>query len=277
MPPSPTERRRRSILPKTTPPKDNSQTVATTLQKSHPALDEHPQSLDGEPRLTDSSSSSIHSPRSSIKEPLPSTEFVLQTRGIWEWARLGRMGIISRKSEPPGFLTTRAATLAMTGALQDSRGLNSSTGSPDDLSLVSATSTFLTNSENSSSALGMRSDGAGISNTSDSYDFGPFFSQTKGSSDDLVAASSTNGTPEAERMRTGDVILEESEPSTTTSPCPQPKSIPAAASVNSSAKNDQMSNKTGKDHVPRYKIALASHIMSPPTRSSASCSESTLF
>jgi hypothetical protein len=175
------------------------------------------------------------------------------------------MGIISRKSAPPGFLTTREASSAVSGALQVSRGLDSS-GSLDDFSLVSSSSTYLPNSGSAKGAHMGTSEGLGISTNIDSSDDQePSFSQTKRSSDDLVAASSTQGTPDSSFSKVRDRIQEESEPSTPTSPSPQTNKTNPESIAHRSGKKGQQKENAGPDHVPMYKIALASHILLSPS------------
>lgn len=267
------------------------------------------------------------------------TERERLSRGIWEWARLGRMGILSRKtSSPPTFLTTKAATLAVNGALQDSRISDmSNSESVDDFSLPSSIATHSELAALQTTVPRSQPEGLGIS--TEELD-GSYFSQTKGSSDDLVASgsvSSVNATPSPSTLRSGSLYpVEEVDSNSTTATAtpvheiaqplrkagqrppaendnapsvtsrkeklapksgdsskrtasaafksPQPRSSPQTKPKHerpttppeptpnrkaSSGHSPHTSNQSTPKQVPKYKIALASHLLSP-ARSTAS-------
>lgn len=120
-------------------------------------------------------------------------------RGIWEWARAGtgRLNIIGRLPHPewksPGAAssTSTAEGVVVNGAHAHGK----TTESHDDFSLPSATATEPDNIERQHTAAAAKIEGLGIS------PFTPLlaptdFSQTAGSSDDLIAnASETTGSP----------------------------------------------------------------------------------
>ncbi|KAF2027103.1 hypothetical protein EK21DRAFT_72791 [Setomelanomma holmii] len=133
-------------------------------------------------------------------------------RGIWEWARAGtgRLSIIGRIPHPEW-----RGPLAGTGSDATSNGqLNGDAvqGSQDDFSVPSSTNTTL---------------GLGIMHANI---VSPSFSQTKRSSDELVATASSTGTPEPKTFRdepwtngngaTPSAVSKDSPPSTPDTPTP---------------------------------------------------------
>ncbi|KAF1924964.1 uncharacterized protein M421DRAFT_71450 [Didymella exigua CBS 183.55] len=125
-------------------------------------------------------------------------------RGIWEWARAGtgRLNMIGRLPHPewksPGS-APQAAGLAVNGAQQNGK----TTQSHDDFDIPSPTATEPDNIERQDTVAAAKIQGLGIT---------PFatltpptdFSQTAGSSDDLIAnASETTGSPSPLLMKHG--------------------------------------------------------------------------
>lgn len=144
-------------------------------------------------------------------------------RGIWEWARAGtgRLNIIGRLPHPewksPGS-ASEAGAVVVNGAPLSGK----TTAAHDDFSIPSATATQPDNVERQHTAAGAKIEGLGIS---------PFpmpptdFSQTAGSSDDLIAnASETTGSPSPLLTKHGawrngeDTTPTNSKPSSPTTP-----------------------------------------------------------
>lgn len=148
-------------------------------------------------------------------------------------------------------MTTKAATSAVSGA---SGGGKTVEESQDDFNVPSSTATEPDNGDLARQNAGARMEGLGISNTTmdPSLFSSEEFSQTKDSSDDLVADASITGTPSPRRLSGGNEDMNGYNPPTTPSPVPQkkePKGVEEA---------------TPSPHrIPKYKIALASHLLSP--------------
>lgn len=148
-------------------------------------------------------------------------------------------------------MTSKAANSAVNGALEDRR----MTASQDDFSVPSTTATEPENEERIEEMAAAKIEGLGISNTT----VDPLFSQTKRSSDDLVA--SINGTPspkatKGDQWASGDdsiastdegQVHDDSRPAT-----PPPKKERVASEITPSP-----------HRIPKYKIALAANILSP--------------
>ncbi|KAJ4357030.1 hypothetical protein N0V95_002836 [Ascochyta clinopodiicola] len=123
-------------------------------------------------------------------------------RGIWEWARAGtgRLNIIGRlpHAEWKGPASaSKAEGLVVNGAQEYGR----TTESHDDFDIPSATATELDNVEKQETAAIAKIEGLGISSLSTMMSPNEF-SQTKRSSDDLIAnASETTGSPSPRIMR----------------------------------------------------------------------------
>ncbi|KAF2747802.1 hypothetical protein M011DRAFT_525974 [Sporormia fimetaria CBS 119925] len=208
------------------------------------------------------------------------------SRSFWDWSRLGRIGIISRKSEPPlTLMTSKAATSAVSGVLQSWGELDTSSGSLDESVTFSSMqiAPSIWASEQRGQSGSDRPTGLGISAVS-AVEIDPsFFAQTKGSSDDLVAASSTiTGTPSPRAFGQEDVTTEhDSDTSVPATPSPPAKrTVKRSAARQTSSKFSenhkaapQPKNQSKKtpdhnsnadfDRIPTYKIALAGRLLSP--------------
>ena len=123
-------------------------------------------------------------------------------RGIWEWARAGtgRLSIIGRLPHPEWkgpASASKAEGLVVNGAQENGR----TTDSHDDFDIPSATATEPDNAENQQTAAAAKLEGLGISHLGHMMSPNDF-SQTKRSSDDLIAnASETTGSPSPRIIR----------------------------------------------------------------------------
>lgn len=177
-------------------------------------------------------------------------------RGLWipEWARMGTRMAMGRRPQTewrvPGIMTSKAANSAVNGALEGGKSIDGS-GSLDDFSLMSSTSTDPDNESKRNEAIEAKIEGLGISSSTVDPSL---FSQTKKSSDDLVA--SINGTPSPNALRNSDSTADGSD---TTSPPATPSPQPR----NQNNVTDNSENTPSPHRIPKYKIALASHILSP--------------
>ncbi|KAF2004748.1 hypothetical protein P154DRAFT_571951 [Amniculicola lignicola CBS 123094] len=255
-PPSPKEQRDK--FRRVAPPEKRAPVPSPALTESLlPALEDHPQSSDeGFHRPLDSATSDDGKGVGSVVSDTS------PKRGIWEWARVGtgRLGLIGRIPNPTGIMSSRAVTSAVNGALQGGTALDIS---QDDFSVPSSTSTLTEeNGTAGDEATAARMEGFGIStSTVDSS----LFSQTKRSSDDLAA--SVTGSPSPQTVRSTGSIQEEPDeersPPATPSPQQRIKNM-----TNGSVSNGSPSPR----RIPKYKIALASSILSPGRSVSASTS-----
>jgi hypothetical protein len=282
-------------------------------KRSLPALDELLRSSDVGHRLTNSftsiDTSVSDTMRGSAADPREPDVQETPPRGFWEWARVGRMGLVSRKTDPPGFLRTKAATLAVSDVLQSPRGIERPK-SLNDSDRVSSTGTV-----RRSASVGFvqsraaKFEGLALSNSA----LAPaLFVPMKRSSDDVRQPSVTpNGTSSATASQTGharpndegneapmkaatrkiedegDAAVHTAEESRGKDNAPAsstqrngdqktaqpntPKQTVEASADNAAVTPSPQSRKKNvisKKHstpraVPKYKIALASHILSP--------------
>ncbi|KAJ4323862.1 hypothetical protein N0V94_001646 [Neodidymelliopsis sp. IMI 364377] len=123
-------------------------------------------------------------------------------RGIWQWARAGtgRSNIIGRLPHPDWkgpASASKAEGLVVNGAQENGK----TTDSYDDFDIPSATATEPDNLERQEAAAAAKIEGLGISSLGTMMSPNDF-SQTKRSSDDLIAnASETTGSPSPRIMR----------------------------------------------------------------------------
>lgn len=123
-------------------------------------------------------------------------------RGIWKWARAGtgRLNIIGRLPHPEWkgpSSASKAEGLVVNGAQQNGR----TTDSHDDFDIPSATATEPNDVERQETAAAAKIEGLGISSLGTMMSPNDF-SQTKRSSDDLIAnASETTGSPSPRIIR----------------------------------------------------------------------------
>lgn len=173
------------------------------------------------------------------------------------------MGIMGRRPQSewktPGIMTSKAATTAVNGALEGARTIDGS-GSLDDFSLISSTSTDPDNAAKQTEAMAAKLEGLGISHsTIDSMSF----SQTKRSSDDLVASMNQTPSPNALKSGNGHDDQDISAPST-----PSPQSRNKNKSTDKLADSENPENTPSPHRIPKYKIALTSNILSAARKAS---------
>lgn len=300
---TPPERRRSS---------DQNQISITETQKSPQVLDEHLRSSEDTSRPLLGSEQDGKEFKQA-EESAPKAVQRTPSRGsIWEWARVGtgRLSIIGRLPHPEwkGPASSKAMSDLTTNGMPENETILESL---DDFSIPSMTKTEPYNEERQLEAAAAKLEGLGVVTASSIMS--PFFSQTKRSSDELVAASSTASTPAALALKTEDwsygetstpsAASKDSPPSTPDTPTPQqrrrdtpvesdatptkdaPKKVAPKSSKSSvyEAVTNGNGNSNGtpaklrsasKDtpspqRIPMYKIALASHLLSP-ARSTAS-------
>lgn len=234
LPPSLDAAKDREKWRKVTPPErkktspEHSQTLEETTP-SHPAQGEplpssentsHP-SIDPDKDATENEES-VQDPQRDALQQTPSR------RGIWEWARAGtgRLNIIGRIPHPewrgPAFSRNPGTTL---------NGVHDQTihEAHDDFSIPSTTATEPDNADRQREAASANAEGLGIAAT---LFMSPSFAQTKRSSDELVAAASSTGSPDTRahdepwtngEASTPSAASKESPPSTPDTPTPQQK------------------------------------------------------
>ncbi|KAH7359822.1 hypothetical protein BKA66DRAFT_573931 [Pyrenochaeta sp. MPI-SDFR-AT-0127] len=295
----------RERLRKVTPPdrqrrqQEQIQINRSEISESRPALDERLQSSDDMSRQPHDSAL-IEVGDENMGGATKGLQRTPSRRGIWEWARVGtgRLNIIGRLPHPEWRGSGTAKTLAdfsVTGTPED--GIPSET--QDDFSVPSATNTQPNNEEPLMEVAAAKIEGLGISDSN--VTTSPSFSQTKRSSDELVAASSTASTPanlstKAEDWSKGEISTpsaasKDSPPSTPETPTPQqrrrdtlietestpthstsskdashtPQAQSEEKSLNGAiSKTKPSSNNIPSPHrIPKYKIALASNLLSP--------------
>jgi hypothetical protein len=222
------------------------------------------------------------------------------------------MGIIGRRPQSewkaPGIITTKAATSKLNGALEGRRTVEGS-GSLDDFSLLSSTVSEPGNEAQRQEVIAAKLEGLGISNSSGTHgDHTLLFSQTKRSSDDLVA--SLNDTPSPNALRAGASSSEKSDTSPLATPPPHPRNKDVVnkndnqindtsgmniGESNKSNENDLRENDSNstdsnnedsdpggegkstpnRHRIPTYKIMLNSNILSPARRAVSAAYNST--
>ncbi len=212
-------------------------------------------------------------------------------RGIWEWAKVWKGPTHSMNMT----VSSIDGMLLESGTMSESQ---------DDFSIPSTITSQVLDSEQRAEVAADRMEGFGISSG-----MSPSFSQTKRSSDELVAASSTSSTPanrnaqseswsnSNDETSTPSAASKDSPPSTPDTPTPQPRRRDTPASGNASMQSstskdvssatkpeshEKKSNGKSKPkpspsdgtpsprHIPTYKIALAPNLLSPARNEVAS-------
>ncbi|KAF2193065.1 hypothetical protein K469DRAFT_552368, partial [Zopfia rhizophila CBS 207.26] len=170
-------------------------------------------------------------------------------RGIWEWARVGtgRLGIIGRIPHPEWkapTITSKVANSAVNGDFEEERIIEEF---QDDFSVPSTVSTESENSVLRNKPAAAKLEGREISNSTVDPSM---FAQTKRSSDDLVANASgdTPSPTPAKKDAPFKDGSEETQPSTPDQKIKLANGPPDTPSPT---------------RIPKYKIALASSILSP--------------
>ncbi|KAF1965813.1 hypothetical protein BU23DRAFT_560777 [Bimuria novae-zelandiae CBS 107.79] len=250
-PPSPNTERdkyRRVTPPERRPPSP----PLTEETPSLPAPDDRPLSSDGASRPLQASSATSESGREEYNTA--AVEQRSPPRGLWQWAtagtRLGMLAKIPHQHVP--LMTSKAANTAVNGALEGGKS-----GPKDDFSIPSAISTDPHNEAQVQEVAAAEMEGLGLANST--VEQRSLFTQTKRSSDDLVASLTGTPSPQAKEWTNGEdkvdgmVNGEVPAPPATPSPAPRRPQL-----------NGTMSESTPSPHrVAKYKIALAANILSP--------------
>jgi hypothetical protein len=255
-PPSPQEQKDKFRFRKVTPPRNR--LPEEVQEESHPVPDDHRPSSDAGSRLPQDSFSSDKSDAKSAINKDSTAVGMTETspkRRIWDWTGMGmgtgRMGLMGRRPHSEW----RTPTLASRAGSDSVSGINGaleskkSVDSVDDFSLESTTVSDPQNMALRTEAAMAKLEGLGISTAS----LDPaLFSQTKKSSDDLVA----NATPSPYALGNGKTAMGMHEQSPPPSPSPQPRR-------RDTPMEEEVRNTSSPYRIPKYKIALASHILSP--------------
>ncbi|ORY16833.1 hypothetical protein BCR34DRAFT_475953 [Clohesyomyces aquaticus] len=262
-PPSPKELRDK--FRRTTPGKNRESPVAEEVsQPLLTAQDVLLQSFEGEARPLPGMppDKTLGDTSCKVNGTAPVQEDPSPRRGLWEWARsgTGRLGL-SRIPHPEwrGPMSSKAATTVVNGVLGGGRSVGETR---DDFSIPSATSTEPENEARKEEAAAARLEGLGLANNM----IDSMFSQTKRSSDDLVAEASTTTSP--------DLVRDEVNPPSTPSPPERKKPSDDSGSTTPSsmkkALNETPDTTPSPRQIPKYKIALAGSLLSPRRQTSVS-------
>lgn len=191
-------------------------------------------------------------PNESAKDENAKIEHPSPPRGIWQWATAGtRLNMLGRTpplAYPP--MTLKAATTAVNGALEGAKSLIK-----DDFSIPSAVSTEPDNEALAEVVIAAKIEGLGIANST--VEQRSLFSQTKRSSDDLVAQLNDTPSPQANWWSNGDWKSSNGIPSVPITPSP------ASRKASSNGAMSEIQDRPSPHRIPKYKLALASHILSP--------------
>ncbi|RYN32088.1 hypothetical protein AA0112_g6263 [Alternaria arborescens] len=288
--------RDREKLRKVTPPErrrlERAQSSGTEIQKSRPVLEERRRSSDDASPPHQNS----HIEDEALGEleggPVQPPQRTPSRRGIWEWARVGtgRLNIIGRIPHPEWKGPVVSHQVVMNGNSQ----ISTIPEMHDDFSIPSTTATETNDLQEYNQAMAAKMEGFGFSHAH--ITTSPSFSQTKRSSDDLVAASSTASTPAnlnlvSEAWTNGERITpqpsKDSPPLTPDTPTPnqrrkdstiEDESTPtknasesAKAEVADRPQNGVKTTPT-PDRIPKYRIALTSNFLSPARSTTSSTS-----
>ncbi|KAF1835962.1 hypothetical protein BDW02DRAFT_596907 [Decorospora gaudefroyi] len=267
------------------PGQDQVSEMAT--QESHLALDEPRQSSDDALHpLQEPQDSQVEVEAQSIWQggPVQALQRTPSRRGIWEWARVGtgRLNIIGRIPHPEWNGPTGSYQVASHGTSH----VDTSSKTQDDFNIPSTTTTATNNVQHCNEMIAAKFEGLGTTHAH--VVTSPSFAQTKRSSDELVAASSTASTPAnlaliSEEWTSGErdtpqVAARNSPPSTPDTPTPlqrrrdtpiESESTPTKdTSDNADAERKVMSTNgaaatPSPRRIPKYRIALASNLLSP--------------
>ncbi|CAI6231404.1 unnamed protein product [Periconia digitata] len=262
-------KKQRDKTPQITPPKPRLQspplleeTEETEETTSHPVLVALPPNSES---MSHPLPDSQVSERSEAKDnPHDSGEPTSPSRGLWRWANVGTgtFGIIKRIPHPDWkapLITSKTATSAVNGALEG----GDSVGSFDDFSIPSSIITEPENKERRQEVAEAKVEGLGIASSV----IDPSFSQTKGSSSDLVASLSIQGTPSPrtgwdEQWADGDdsidsmisnISIPASNGSPPATPSPAQRPIPP---------KPESKDTPSPQRIPKFKIALSRNILS---------------
>lgn len=255
-PPSPKAERgkfRRVTPPETLPPSP----PLTEETQSRPVPAVHPPSSDDASPPHQANRAATENSRD---EYTTAVEQQSPPKGLWQWATAGsRLGMLAKMPHPHvPLLTSKAAISAVNGALEGGKE-----GPKDDFSVPSSVSTEPHNEERREAAVAAKMEGLGIANST--VEQRSLFSQTKRSSDDLVASMTGTPSPQAKEWTNGEGDMANGIPNAPTTPSPAPRRTKTTDEV------VHVSENTPSPHrIPKYKIALTSNILSSSLVPSAS-------
>ncbi|KAL5371764.1 hypothetical protein DPSP01_014026 [Paraphaeosphaeria sporulosa] len=220
----------------------------TEENQSLPALADRPPSSDGGSHQHRASNTVSENGMDENAKP----EHTSPPRGIWQWARAGtRLNMLGRMPtipHPP--MTLKAATTAVHGALGGGKA-----ATKDDFSIPSAVSTEPDNETQAEEVAEAKMEGLGIANST--VEQRSLFSQTKRSSDDLVAHLNDTPSPQNQEWTNGDHKPTNGVPSEPITPSP------ASRKATTNGVMSENTSTPSPHRIPKYKIALASQILSP--------------
>ena len=213
-------------------------------------------------------------------------------RGIWEWAKVGtgRLNIIGRIPHPEW----KGPIVSHEVVANGNSRISTIPETHDDFSIPSTTATETNHLQEYNQAMAAKIEGFGFSHAH--ITTSPSFSQTKRSSDDLVAASSTASTPAnlnlvAEGWANGERITpqpsKDSPPLTPDTPTPNQRRKDSTIEEESTPTKDTSDSVKVEitdrpqngvkatptpDRIPKYRIALTSNFLSPARSTTSSTS-----
>ena len=190
-------------LRKVTPPEkrrpERAQTNGTEKQESRPALDERRRSSEDAPLPLKDSQAVDELEGEGEGGPVQTLQPSPLRRGIWEWAKVGtgRLNMIGRIPHPEWKGPAASREIMVNGASQ----IVPIPETQDDFGVPSTTATETNDLQKHEDVLASKIEGYGLFNAP--VTSSPSFAQTKRSSDELVAASSTASTPADLHLTTG--------------------------------------------------------------------------
>ncbi|KAI4924014.1 hypothetical protein J4E85_008173 [Alternaria conjuncta] len=292
----------REKLRRVTPPErrrlERAQSSGTEIQRSRPVLEERRRSSDDASHPHQNSQLEDQALRELEGGPVQPPQRSPTRRGIWEWAKLGtgRLNVIGRIPHPEW----KGPTMSQEAVANGNSRITTIHETHDDFSIPSTTATETNNLQEYNQAMATKLEGFGFPHAH--IITSPHFSQTKRSSDDLVAASSTASTPAnlnlvLEGGTNGERVTpqasKDSPPLTPDTPTPQQRrkdstieteSTPTKVTsdsakaeiadppLNGVKKNSTPTPTPTPDRIPKYRIALSSNFLSPARGSPSSAS-----
>ncbi|RAR02377.1 btb poz-like protein [Stemphylium lycopersici] len=286
----------REKLRKVTPPEkrrlERAQANGTEKQESCPVPDECHRSSEDAPHPLKDSQAVDELEGEGEGGPVQALQTSPSRRGIWGWAKVGtgRLNMIGRMPHPEWTGPAALREMMVNGASQ----IVTIPETQDDFGLPSTTATETNDLQKHENVLASKIEGYGLFNapvTSSSS-----FAQTKRSSDELVAASSTASTPADLHLITGQwtngkfhmpqVVSKHGSPITPDTPTPLQRRRDTLVEIRGSPTDDtpdgesrdgdespsngkltdftaSASNTPDPNQVRKYRIALAPNLLSP--------------
>ncbi|KAG9195199.1 hypothetical protein G6011_00319 [Alternaria panax] len=286
----------RERLRKVTPPErrrlERAQSSGTEIQKSRPVLEERRRSSDDASPPHQSSQTGDETFGELEGGPVQPPQRTPSRRGIWEWAKVGtgRLNIIGRIPHPEW----KGPIVSHEVGTNGNSLISTIPETHDDFSIPSTTATETNNLQEYNHATAAKMEGLGYPHAH--IMTSPSFSQTKRSSDDLVAASSTASTPAnlnfvSEGWTNGERITpqasKDSPPLAPDTPTPNQRRKDSTVEEESTPTKDTSERVKAEiadqpqngfkatptpDRIPKYRIALTSSFLSPARSTTSSTS-----